>query len=297
MTGEGHRSWLADVEFNPAGTALATCSGDGVVKLWDLATVSCSATLAEHVQAVWGVSWHAGGDVLATACMDHTSKLFDVHTGRVKQSLRGHVDSVNAVVWQPFSLTLATASGDKTISLWDARSGLCVQTFYGHTNAVNDVLFNLRGDMLASWDADGVVRVWDVRMATERGNLSLGSSAGGVNGLCMDRSAQVMAAACSDGSLKVLDTTGVCEAILAAAAAGGTAPTAAVRGGGSSAGPAIPMTIASILRGHEDSVQCCAFDPTSSYLVSAGNDCMVKVWADGVSATGGGAAAGGSGGN
>lgn len=263
MTGEGHRSWCADADFHPAGNHLATCSGDGIIKVWDLASAACSATLSDHTQTVWAVAWHASGDFLLSASMDHTCRLFDMAGGggRVRQTLRGHVDAVNALAWQPFSAVVATASGDKTVSLWDTRTALCVQTFYGHANAVNDVAFNLQGDTLVSCDADGSVRMWDVRMVVERaqGTALKGSPA---NCVSLDRSGACIAVGCEDATVRVLDAASLTQS----QAAGG---------------PPVALKTLVELKGHGDSVQAVAFDPTSSYLLSAGNDCSVRCWGEG----------------
>jgi WD40 repeat protein len=191
------------------------------------------------------------------------------------------------VVWQPFSAVAATASGDKTVSMWDTRTGLCVQTFYGHGNAVNDVAFSMRGDALASCDADGVVRVWDVRMVAERGVATLARGQP-VHALAWDRSGAVLAAGCEDGTVRVLDTSAAAPGS-GVVAAPGAAPLA--------------LKVAASLRGHTDAVQALAFDPTSSYLASAGNDATVRAWSDGgtmpdlrAAATAAAAAAGGGGG-
>ena len=77
MSGEGHSDWLSAVTFSPEGSTLATSSGDGSVKLWDLKAASCILTLSDHQQPVWSVSWHWSGTLLASAAMDNTIKLWD----------------------------------------------------------------------------------------------------------------------------------------------------------------------------------------------------------------------------
>lgn len=77
MSGEGHTDWLSAVKFNPEGTFLATSSGDGSVKLWDLKKTSCIQTLSDHQQPVWGLAWHWAGSILASAAMDHTIRLWE----------------------------------------------------------------------------------------------------------------------------------------------------------------------------------------------------------------------------
>lgn len=253
MNGEGHKSWLADADFHPSGKSLATSSGDGIVKIWSLTNASCLATLSDHTQATWGVSWHSSGDFLASCSMDHTVKLWDANTGKVRQTFRGHVDSVNTVQFQPFSSLLATASGDKTISMWDARSGLCVQTFYGHENAVSDLTFSLAGDTIVSCDADGSIRVWDVRKVSERASVSVGQQS--VHSVALDRSASILVSACDDGVVRVFNI------------ADATGPDSA--------------TLINSLKGHEDAVQAVAFDPTAQCLVSGGSDATVRIWSEG----------------
>ena len=66
MTGEGHEDWLSSVHFHPGlakvlqpdravtsffrGSLLASTSGDGSVKLWNLAEAAASLTLSDHCQ-------------------------------------------------------------------------------------------------------------------------------------------------------------------------------------------------------------------------------------------------------
>ena len=50
MAGEGHTSWLSDVQFHPMGSHLVTASGDGTVKIWEFAQAKCTHTFFDHTQ-------------------------------------------------------------------------------------------------------------------------------------------------------------------------------------------------------------------------------------------------------
>ena len=50
MTGEGHEDWISEVQFHPSGDLLASCSGDGVVKIWNFSKLSSFITLSDHRQ-------------------------------------------------------------------------------------------------------------------------------------------------------------------------------------------------------------------------------------------------------
>lgn len=44
MAGEGHEDWIGGIEISPKGTQLATCSGDGTIKIWDFLSSQCVGT-------------------------------------------------------------------------------------------------------------------------------------------------------------------------------------------------------------------------------------------------------------
>ena len=78
MSGEGHKDWVANVDFHPKGSHLATCSGDSTIKIWDFLKAACVSTFESHIHPVWAVSWHDMGSFCVSGSMDSTCKLFDV---------------------------------------------------------------------------------------------------------------------------------------------------------------------------------------------------------------------------
>ncbi len=78
MSGEGHKDWISDISFHPQGTHLATCSGDSLIKIWNLVKAECLFTFKDHSQPVWSVDFHWSGDFLIASSMDHTIRLYDV---------------------------------------------------------------------------------------------------------------------------------------------------------------------------------------------------------------------------
>uniref|UniRef100_A0A7S1PE19 Guanine nucleotide-binding protein subunit beta-like protein n=1 Tax=Percolomonas cosmopolitus TaxID=63605 RepID=A0A7S1PE19_9EUKA len=248
MSGDGHADWLSGCDFHPNGTHLATSSGDSTVKIWDFFNQRCAATFTSHTQAVWACEFHDSGDFLASCSLDHTAKLWDITSNRCRATFRGqHKDSVNHVTWQPYSNVLATCSGDHSVSLWDARTTTCLDTFYGHEAAVNHCKFSLRGDTLVSCDADGKVFVWDIRMVTEIGSIDAGPHA--ANHVSLDSSGDTLVISCNDGKIRAFS---------------------GIKSG--------KFEQTAVLEGHDDAVQAAVFDRDGKFLVSAGSDCMLRLW-------------------
>jgi len=118
------------VVFSPDGKTLATGSGDGTVRLWDVA------------------SGRRIGDPL---------------TARIGDRLTGTTGPAGAVVFSPDGKTLATGNGDGTVRLWDVASGRQIgHPLTGTTGPIVSVVFSPDGKTLAASSRNGTVRLWDV---------------------------------------------------------------------------------------------------------------------------------------
>ena len=83
-------SWVKSVSFSPDGTTLASGSADGVVRLWDVATMENTATLEGHWDWISSVSFSPDGTTLAFGLRDGTVILWDVATRAEIATLEGH---------------------------------------------------------------------------------------------------------------------------------------------------------------------------------------------------------------
>lgn len=53
---EGHVSSVLKCEFFNYGTQVASCGGDGFIKIWCLKTSECVTSLDKHSSKVWALS-------------------------------------------------------------------------------------------------------------------------------------------------------------------------------------------------------------------------------------------------
>ena len=111
--------------------------------------------------------------------------------------------------------------------------------------ACNSVAINNRGDVIASCDADGAIKLWDVRTVTEIGTIQVSQHP--CNKVGFDRSATRIVCASDDGLLRGYSTEDLSQQCWSG-------------------------------RGHEDAVQCVAFDPADTLLVSTSTDCTFRIW-------------------
>jgi len=223
---------------------LASASSSGTLKLWDIATNTCVATLRGRTACVNSCAFSPDGKMLASAGSFGDLKLWDIATNTCVATLSGHTSLVNSCAFSPDGKMLASASNDKTLKLWDIATNTCVATLSGHTKVVESCAFSPDGKMLASTSWDTTLKLWDI--ATNTCVATLSGHTSFANSCAFSPDGKMLASASNDDTLKLWDIA--------------------------------TTTCVATLHGHTDSVKSCAFSPDGKMLASASNDKTMKLW-------------------
>ena len=185
------------MSFSTDGEILASGSGDGTVKLWDVATRQNIATLP-HGAEVFSVSFSTAG-TLASGAYDGTVKLWDV-ASQQNIATFPHTAEVSSVSFSTNGEILASGSWDGTVKLWDVATRQNVATL-PHGAGVRSVSFSTAGT-LASGAHDGTVKLWDVTKRINFATLWHTSPVGSVL-----FSGTILASATDAGTVKLRDSS------------------------------------------------------------------------------------------
>ncbi|MER6449226.1 NB-ARC domain-containing protein [Streptomyces venezuelae] len=156
---KGHRDPVRSVAIAPDGSWLATGGQDGL-RLWDAATGRCRTTLGAG-RALW-VRITADGGRLAAGCGGDHVRLWDPASGESVATLGGGRDAGRgeAAAVAPDGTWVAAAT-DRTVRVWDVAAGRRANDLNGHRLPVTGVAVAPDGSWLASTSRDRTVRLWD----------------------------------------------------------------------------------------------------------------------------------------
>ncbi|WVQ96758.1 hypothetical protein IAU59_003865 [Kwoniella sp. CBS 9459] len=151
-----HRDAVSRVAWNPKNKdVLATCSGDGTARLWEMTPKSDTPTPTIHKKPitiahksiesnkknVTAVCWHPDGTMLATGSYDGVGRLF-TPSGQLQAIMSYGRGAINALQFNPSGTAILTAKDDFTVCKWAHGAGYTMDMkmcYEAHTKEVNDV--------------------------------------------------------------------------------------------------------------------------------------------------------------
>ncbi len=194
------------IAFSPRGDIVATGNVGRVIKIWDIRTGSCLATLEGHSYPILSLSFSPDGDRMVSASGDTTLKIWNMDDYGEIKTLKGHSLYVKACEWDPNGDRIISASVDSTIREWDVATGKSTAVHKEHHTAIHTIRFNGDGTQLASGSSDTTVIIWDTTTPNLQPVRTLVGHEAEVRALCFSKDGKYLATGSSDKEIFVWAT-------------------------------------------------------------------------------------------
>lgn len=168
-----HSDPVAGVDVCFDGTLIASCSSDGLIRIWDTMTGQCLRTLVhDDNPAVMSVRFSPNGKYVLAWSLDDCVRLWDYVEGRCIKTYQGHINRKYSLCGAfgtysapggPPEAFAVSGSEDGSILCWDVVSKKVLQRIQGHTDVVLcvDTTEFAGKRLLASCGLDRTVRLWE----------------------------------------------------------------------------------------------------------------------------------------
>ncbi|KAJ2376062.1 peroxisomal targeting signal 2 receptor, partial [Coemansia sp. RSA 2603] len=148
---------------------LATASGDGSIKLWDITLKQHPITQwKEHKREVMSIEWnYKAKTTFLSSSWDGTVKLWSPNSPKSLRTFAEHTGCVYTSSWSPkHADQFASCGEDKTVKLWSTNepNGRSIASFGGHVDQVVSLDWNKYSpELFVTSSTDRTIKVWDIR--------------------------------------------------------------------------------------------------------------------------------------
>ncbi|UKZ64290.1 uncharacterized protein TrAtP1_005508 [Trichoderma atroviride] len=146
-------SVISAITFSQDSQLLASASAvDGIIKVWDIGSNACIATLTGHSSWVSQLFFLPQSDVLVSSSGDRTVKIWNIRTAICTATLEGQSDpSHKSIAFSHDYNMLASGIDDGSIKIWDICTGKCQIILPGSSQeSVRGIAFSHSSALLAS---------------------------------------------------------------------------------------------------------------------------------------------------
>lgn len=195
--------------FSPNGKELAVGGGnpseEGLAEIFSWPEGKSVATIQGHGDSVRSIAWLDDSKLL-TASIDREIKLWNVeNVERPLQTYKGHSRSVDAICLLKDGKTLVSSGVDQSLRVWDLQRAEVVRSLNQHTKPVHALALRPGESglpMVASAAGDRTIRLWQPTIGRMVRYVRLESEPLDIVWL---GDGSRIAAACVDGSVRIVD--------------------------------------------------------------------------------------------
>jgi tricorn protease-like protein len=154
------------------GKTLLSAGGDGIIRVWDLASGQIQRTLTGHTNAIYEAKFSPNEKLIASSSRDLTARIWDFATGRELHKFTGFQCSVKSVAFSPNGKMVAVVGNDGMLKLWDVKTGRELKSLVHSKSpdvdtSIYSVVFSRDSKKVYAGNGDGTISEWDAASGEE----------------------------------------------------------------------------------------------------------------------------------
>ncbi|KAL3640758.1 Scytalone dehydratase [Castilleja foliolosa] len=155
---KGHDAQVSIVR-TLSGERVLTAALDGTLKMWDVRTDTCVATVGRCSSAVLCMEYDDSSGILAAGGRDAVVNIWDIRAGKQMHKLLGHSKWIRSI--RMVGDTVITGSDDWTARMWSISQGSCDAVLASHDGPVLSVEYSVADKGIITGSNDGLLRFWE----------------------------------------------------------------------------------------------------------------------------------------
>ncbi|XP_075503526.1 DENN domain and WD repeat-containing protein SCD1 isoform X1 [Primulina tabacum] len=155
---KGHDAQVSVVRML-SGERVLTAAHDGTVKMWDVRTDTCVATVGRCSGAVLCMEYDDSTGILAAGGRDTVANIWDIRAGKQMHKFLGHSKWIRSI--RMVGDTVLTGSDDWTARMWSLSQGTCDAVLACHDGPVLCVEYSVSDKGIVTGSNDGLLRFWE----------------------------------------------------------------------------------------------------------------------------------------
>lgn len=196
---------VSAVAYRPDGKMIASGSTNGLIRLWDPATMRQQHLLGNSY-AVNALAFDREGKRLASAGSDGNVRIWDVSGDKPVMAPIIHASSsaLYASVFSPDGQRLAVGGVDTSIRIFDltiAKPEKPLHILGNGQGEITGLAYSPQGETLYSTDNRGALRLWNVSVAEPIERVQVEAHPKGVTTMALDPKGQTVAVGGADGAV------------------------------------------------------------------------------------------------
>ena len=200
-----HTSEIYCVAESFLGDMIATCGGDGFIKLYDPSKNNAYLTLKPQSsnQVFTTLAFGFDNDTFLSGSADKMVYLWSLSTQRVKKTFVGHGDRVSSVCLLRDMSKIVSGSHDRSLKIWDVAKGSISKTILCGSSC-NSILATGDKTRIISGHYDGSARIYSAKtgeLIKSYKDLHDGS----ITSVSLDLDGNMLLTGSKDNSCKLID--------------------------------------------------------------------------------------------